>query len=292
MPWAEEGRDLLVLATYSGETAGLCPRSLLRTVLDRAAGHGYAPRYGIELEYTLFDETAESARAKGYRNLKTATTHKSHDLILYQVHQTEWYDAVADMCDPLRIDLAKMHEEIGGGFMEACIGAGEGLEPADQLVLLKNFMRALAMRQDKTVTFMPRWNEDADSQSIHVHMSLKDHTGDPVFDDDAGAERHVGDLPPFPRRPAPLHRRHGPVVPAHRQLLPAFRAGHLRPSRPDVGLREPHHLPPGGRPRPGSFRVENRLPAPTQPVPDRRCHDRRRDRRHRREARARRRSDR
>jgi len=36
VPWAEEGRDLLVLATYSGETAGLCPRSLLRKVLDRA----------------------------------------------------------------------------------------------------------------------------------------------------------------------------------------------------------------------------------------------------------------
>ena len=37
----------------------------------------------------------------------------------------------------LRIDLAKMHEEIGGGFLEACIAAGTGLEPADQLVLLK-----------------------------------------------------------------------------------------------------------------------------------------------------------
>ena len=187
VPWAEEGRDLLVLATYSGETAGLCPRSLLRKVLDRAAGHGYAPRYGIELEYTLFDETAESARAKNYQSLRTATTHKSHDLVIYQVHQTEWYAAVADMCDTLRIDLAKMHEEIGGGFMEACIAAGEGLEVADQLVLLKNFLRILAMRQDKTVTFMPRWSEDADSQSSHVHMSLLDLAGDPVFHDAAGA---------------------------------------------------------------------------------------------------------
>jgi glutamine synthetase len=63
------------------------------------------------------------------------------------------------ICEPLKIDLAKMHEEIGAGFMEACIGAGTGLEPADQLVLLKNFMRALALRQGKSVTFMPRWNE-------------------------------------------------------------------------------------------------------------------------------------
>ena len=132
----------------------------------------------MELEYTLFDETPESARAKGYRNLKTATTHASHDLILYQAVQTEWYEAMADMCEPLRIDLAKMHEEIGAGFMEACIGAGEGLEPADQLVLLKNFIRALALRQGRSVTFMPRWNEAADSQSIHLHVSMKDKAGE------------------------------------------------------------------------------------------------------------------
>ncbi|RVD13165.1 glutamine synthetase, partial [Mesorhizobium sp. M4B.F.Ca.ET.017.02.2.1] len=93
----------------------------------------------------------------------------------------EWYGAVAAMCEPLKIDLAKMHEEIGAGFMEACIGAGEGMEPADQLVLLKNFIRALALRQGRSVTFMPRWNEKADSQSIHLHISLKDKTGRSLF---------------------------------------------------------------------------------------------------------------
>jgi hypothetical protein len=64
--------------------------------------------------------------AKGYRNLKTATSTCSHDLILYQAVQTEWYEAVAQMCEPLKIDLAKMHEEIGAGFMEACIAPAKG----------------------------------------------------------------------------------------------------------------------------------------------------------------------
>jgi glutamine synthetase len=186
LPWSREGRDLLVLANYAGESAALCPRSLLTRVLGRAGESGYAPRYGLELEYTLFDETAESARAKNYRDLRTATTHKSHDLVLYQVAQTDWYDAVADMCEPLRINLAKMHEEIGAGFLEACIAAGERLEPADQLVLLKNFLRALALRQGRSVTFMPRWSEDADSQSSHLHMSLLDPSGVPVFHDGSG----------------------------------------------------------------------------------------------------------
>lgn len=181
MPWSKPGYDLLVLSNFTGATAELCPRALLRKVIDRAAASGLVPKYGMELEYTLFDETPESARAKGYRNLKTATMHPSHDLVLYQAVQTEWYEAVAAMCDPLRIDLAKMHEEIGSGFMEACIGAGEGTEPADQVMLLKNFLRALALRQGRSVTFMPRWTEDADSQSIHLHVSLKDKAGTALF---------------------------------------------------------------------------------------------------------------
>jgi glutamine synthetase len=208
LPWSKPGHDLLVLSNYTGASAKICPRAILKAVLARAAEAGLVPKYGMELEYTLFDETPESARAKGYRNLRTATAHASHDLILYQVVQTEWYEAVAAMCEPLRIDLAKMHEEIGAGFMEACISAGEGTEPADQLVLLKNFIRALALRQGRSVTFMPRWSEKADSQSIHLHVSLKDKAGKPLFWDEkekngisrtfrhflGGLQAHVGDL--------------------------------------------------------------------------------------------------
>ena len=208
IPWAKPGYDMLMLAQYSGETAAICPRSILQSVLARAGAAGLVAKYGMELEYTLFDETGESAKAKGYRNLKTATQHASHDLVLYQAVQSEWYEAVSEMCGPLRIDLAKMHEEIGGGFMEACIAAGEGLEPADQLVLLKNFLRALAMRQGRSVTFMPRWTESADSQSIHVHVSLKDAAGRSVFHDASqphgmsqsfrhflgGLQKYMGDL--------------------------------------------------------------------------------------------------
>jgi glutamine synthetase len=190
LPWSKPGHDLLVLSQFTGDTAEICPRSILSKILESAAKTGLTARYGLELEYTLFNETHESAAAKNYRNLKTATQHKSHDLLSYQIAQTEWYEAVAAMCEPLGIKLAKMHEEIGGGFMEACISAGEGLGPADQLALLKTFIRALAMRQGKCVTFMPRWSEDADSQSTHVHISVKGKNGKSLFYD-AKAKHHM-----------------------------------------------------------------------------------------------------
>lgn len=266
LPWSKSGHDLLVLANYSGHTAEICPRSLLKRVLARAEDAGFVPKYGMELEYTLFDETPESARAKGYRNLKTATQHASHDLLLYQVQQTEWYEAVSEMCVPLGINLAKMHEEIGGGFLEACIAAGEGVEPADQLVLLKNFIRALAQRQGKCVTFMPRWTEAADSQSIHVHVSLKDKTGRPVFFDDnqrnnvsdtfrwflGGLQRFMGDMTLICQPTVNSYRRFAPGTFAPPGLTWGFE------NRTTCFRLVGHDA--------GSLRVENRLPgADTNP---------------------------
>jgi glutamine synthetase len=266
IPWAKPGFDLLLLTQYSGETAQLCPRSILKSVLDRVETAGFIPKYGMELEYTLFDETPETARDKGYRNLKTATMHPSHDLILYQAVQQEWYEAVADMCVPLRINLAKMHEEIGGGFMEACTAAGEGLEPADQLVLLKNFIRALAMRQGRCVTFMPRWTETADSQSIHLHVSLKDRAGKGLFYTDGpkngisqtfrhfigGLQKYIGDMTLIFQPTVNSYRRFAPGTFAPPGLTWGYenRTTCFRVVGHDAG----------------SLRVENRLPgADTNP---------------------------
>ncbi len=260
LPWSKPGHDLLVLSNYSGASGEICPRALLKKVLARAEKAGLEPKYGMELEYTLFDETPESAKAKGYRNLKPATMHASHDLILYQVVQTEWYEALSAMCEPLRIDLAKMHEEIGAGFMEACIGAGTGVEPADQLVLLKNFIRALALRQGKSVTFMPRWTEQADSQSIHLHVSMKDKAGKSLFWDKdqkngvsqtfrwflGGLQAYIGDLTLIFQPTVNSYRRFAPGTFAPPGLTWGYE------NRTTCFRLVGHDA--------GSLRVENRLP--------------------------------
>lgn len=260
IPWAKPGHDLLFLSNYGGATSALCPRSILSRTLARAAEAGFTLKYGMELEYTLFDETPESARAKGYRGLKTATLHQSHDLVLYQAMQSAWYEAVADMAGPLRLDIAKMHEEIGGGFMEACIAAGEGLEPADQLILLKTFLRGLALRQGRSITYMPRWSEEADSQSIHVHVSLKDASGAPVFHDPAGEngmsqtfrhfigglQRYLGDMTLVFLPTVNAYRRFAPGTFAPPGLTWGY-------ENRTTALRVVGHDA-------GSLRVENRLP--------------------------------
>jgi glutamine synthetase len=185
IPWEVEADKGLYLAEFTGDAAAFCPRSVLRRILARAAHMNCFPKLGYELEFTVFNETSESLAAKGYDNLRTATAHASHDLVIYQAAQSDFYGGVGDLCVPLQIRLAKMHEEIGGGFMEACIAADGALAAADQAVLLKNFLRVFAMRRGQTVSFMPRWSENADSQSTHIHVSLLDESGTGCFWDES-----------------------------------------------------------------------------------------------------------
>lgn len=185
VPFEAQQDSGLYFAEFTGDAQALCPRSLLRRIVGQAADAGYAATLGIELEFTLFDETARTLAQKGFDDLRTATMHASHDLVIYQAAQADFYGAVADMCDKLGVRLAKMHEEIGGGFMEACIRAAPALSAADQAVLFRNFVRVLAMGRGQTVSFMPRWSEEADSQSSHIHVSLRDPAGNPAFWDPA-----------------------------------------------------------------------------------------------------------
>jgi len=193
MPFEREQDADIYLAQFTGDAEGLCPRTLLQKQLKRARDLGVVPKFGFEHEFTLLNETSATITEKNYDNLLTATSHPSHDLIIYQSIQSDFYAEVADMCETLNIDLSKMHEEIGGGFMECCIGAACGIEPVDQLIMLRNFLKVLAARREQTVTYMPRWSEEADSQSSHTHLSLQDNKGRGLFYN-AKAEHHMSEI--------------------------------------------------------------------------------------------------
>lgn len=260
MPFERVEDSALYLAQFSGEASALCPRSILRSVVDRAAKCGLHAKIGVEMEYTLFNETSLTLAAKGFDNLETATAHASHDLIIYQNAQSEFYSAVADMCDLLGIRLAKMHEEIGGGFMESCIRAGAALDVCDQAVLFRNFLRVLAMRRGQTVCFMPRWSEDVDSQSSHLHISLLDNDGQPLFWDASAPDRMAGTFRHFlgglQRFLPEVMLAFAPTVNSWRRFAP----GTFAPSSYSWGMENRTTCLRVVGTSERSLRVENRLP--------------------------------
>src|SRR5688572_26635103 len=69
-PLPFENDDLFFLSEFVAPADQICPRGLLRRVLDRARNMGFSAYAGFEYEVFFFDETPESAREKNYRNLK------------------------------------------------------------------------------------------------------------------------------------------------------------------------------------------------------------------------------
>lgn len=184
IPWESPERNLLMLAEFAGDMEALCPRGVYRRMEQKAADMSFQPYHALELEFTMFEETALSAFEKDYRNLDISTPLKTYEVIQRQATWTEFYNELLDCFDTMDVALETAHEEMGPGFMEVSMAPQIGVKAADNAVIFKTYAKALAQRMGRLITFMARWSNDVDGQSGHIHMSLKDKDGEPVFRDD------------------------------------------------------------------------------------------------------------
>ena len=183
LPWEEP--VLFFLSEFAGKAEAVCPRALLKRVLERGRGMGFTVYSGFEYEFFVFAETPESVRAKHYRDLKPIAP----DMFGYSViRNSTWSDFYRDLlaqCEALDLPIEGLHEETGPGVLEAAIAVDEGLAAADKAALFKTFAKVIAQRRGLMATFMAKWSGDYPGQSGHIHMSLRDAAGKPVFHDAA-----------------------------------------------------------------------------------------------------------
>jgi glutamine synthetase len=182
-PLPLEGDMLLFLAEFDGAAEVLCPRGTLKRVLSRADEMGYAAQAACEYEFFLFEETPHSVREKGFKNLRTVTPgFFGYSMLRASVH-AEFYEHLLELCTTMRIPLEGLHTETGPGVLEAAITYADALEGADRAALFKTFTKILAQRRGWMATFMAKWSREWPGQSGHLHVSLTDKRGKPVFHD-------------------------------------------------------------------------------------------------------------
>lgn len=178
----EEG-TLFFLGEFAGKAEGVCPRGLLRRVVDRAREMGFGVRTGFEYEFFVFEEDSHSVREKGYRNLKPLGPGYFGYSLLRNSVNSDFYRELLDACERMDFPLEGLHEETGAGVLEAAITVDSALSAADKAALFKTFTKVVAQRRGLLATFMAKWSSDWPGQSGHVHLSLTDNVGEPVFHD-------------------------------------------------------------------------------------------------------------
>ncbi|GAB4239433.1 MAG: glutamine synthetase [Methyloligellaceae bacterium] len=181
-----EDNMIFVLGEFGGAAEAVCPRAVLRRVIERAAAAGYDVMAGFEYEFFVFNETPLSVREKDYQDLTPMAPGFFGYSVMRATTGSDFYRGLLDLCSEMEFPLEGLHEETGPGVLEAAIEAADGLEAADRAALFKTFTKIFAQKREMLATFMAKWSPDWPGQSGHIHMSLRQN-GKPVFHD-PGAE--------------------------------------------------------------------------------------------------------
>ena len=224
LPFEDSG--LFFLGEFAPPAETICPRGVLRRVLERARKLGFQAAAGLEFEIFFFDETPESVRAKNYRDLKPMAPGWFGYSVIRNSVGAEFYRQLLQLCEDMDFGLEGLHEETGAGVIEAAITVDAALQAADKASLFKTFTKVLAQRNKLMATFMAKWSNAWPGQSGHTHVSLQSLDGKPVFFDKAQPHtmsttmRHF--LAGLQRLMPEMLALVAPTVNSYRRLIPGY----------------------------------------------------------------------
>lgn len=159
----------------------VAPRSLLKQQIAAAKAMGYTAMGASELELYLFADSYEAARRKGYQNLEPIGSY-IEDYHIFQGTKEEFViGAIRKHLDRSGIPVEFSKGEWGPGQQEINLRYTDFLEMCDRHVLYKHLAKEIAWQNDVALTFMAKWDERYAGSSMHLHASLWDESGKPLF---------------------------------------------------------------------------------------------------------------
>ena len=174
IPWEDD------LPFFLGELMGrmeipqMCPRQLLKKILQSAENDGYSPVFSQEFEWFNFAETPQSIQDKSLKDYKLLTPGMFGYSILRTSLKNDYFTDLFEELRKFNIPLEGLHTETGPGTYEAAIVYSGLPEAADRAVLFKTAVKEIAYKHGIMATFMAKINENLPGCGGHVHQSLWD----------------------------------------------------------------------------------------------------------------------
>ncbi len=159
----------------------VCPRGVLKNILSKLEGEGIKSKSAFEYEFFLFNETPDSIRDKKFKNLANFTPGMFGYSILRNSVHSDFYNKILNMCSDMDMPLEGLHTETGPGVFEAALMVDESINSADKASIFKTFTKVLCQKNNLMANFMAKWSDKYPGQSGHIHVSLEDSAGNPIF---------------------------------------------------------------------------------------------------------------
>ncbi len=161
------------------------PRTLLKGQVARLAAEGMAAMTATELEFYLFRESYEDARARGYRGLAPIAGFNADYAIQLTSREEDVMRAVRTGLNGADIPVEGSKGEANAGQEEINVRYAEALTMADRHAIMKNGIKEIAHARGRSVTFMAKPATQDAGSSAHVHLSLRGADGAALFHDPA-----------------------------------------------------------------------------------------------------------
>jgi glutamine synthetase len=223
LPFEDGG--LFFLSEFAPPADAICPRALLRRVIERGRELGFEAYAGFEYEFFVFRETPESVRQKGYQGLTPMAPGWFGYSVIRNSAGSDFYRTLLDTFREMDIGIEGLHEETGPGVIEAAITVDTALSAADKAALFKTFSKVVAQKNGLMATFMAKWSRDWPGQSGHIHLSLK-KDGESAFHDWGKAYSMSETMRWFvggqQRLMPELLAMIAPTINSYRRLIPGF----------------------------------------------------------------------
>jgi glutamine synthetase len=179
IPWLE--KTALVLCDTVDEASNrlidVAPRTVLQRQIERAYALGFTPKMATELEFYVFRETFESAKAKNYEALERFGWYNEDYQLLQATKAEPLYRRYRNEMTAAGIPIEFSKGEAAAGQHEVNIHYDDALESADRASLFKHGSKEIAYLDGLAVTFMAKPHHTWTGSSGHIHVSLWNDDG-------------------------------------------------------------------------------------------------------------------
>lgn len=175
IPWDDDIPFFLAqFVQEDGSPLAVCPRQVLRRMVDRAKKSGYTPFFGPEFEWFNFRETPMTLAEKHYTHPAPISPGMFGYSLIRQSQNQPFFAELMDSLQAFGVPIEGLHTETGPGVLEAAITYAEAIEAADRATLFKSAAKEIGQAFDIMPSFMAKWNEKLPGCSGHLHQSLWD----------------------------------------------------------------------------------------------------------------------
>jgi len=167
-----------------------CYRGLLRALVERLAGRGYSVSVAPELEFMVFAEPIEVARAQGFRDLTPLGGGVRVTYLMSRSHEmTVFMDAVVRRLEALGIDWESWSNETAPGQAEINLAPADPVATGDAVTRAKLALREVAAELGHSVTFMAMGIDEHLGGGMHLNLSVHSEGRNAFYEDAAEGQR-------------------------------------------------------------------------------------------------------